>query len=69
VAADTQMSSNALTFIEDLDGRSCRAHLHQLLHQVVRHAVIVGVERDVVIDVHAGAGPLAEIGKVGETTR
>jgi hypothetical protein len=51
----TRMRSHALTFIEKLNGRRCRAHFHQLVHQVVGNAVVVRVEGDVVIDVHTGA--------------
>jgi hypothetical protein len=61
MATCTQVRSHALTFIEDLDGGWCRAHFYQIVHQVVRHAVVVRIKSDVVIDVHAGAGPLAEV--------
>ena len=40
-------------------------HFHQLVHQVVGNAVVVRVEGDVVIDVHTGAAPLAEIKRLG----
>src|SRR3984957_12051970 len=65
MATRTQMRSYALTFIKDLDGRRCRTHFHQVVHQVVRHAVVVRIKSDVVIDVHSGAGPLAEIKRLG----
>ena len=61
MATCTQVRSHALTLIEDLDGRRCRAHFHEVVHQVVRHAVVVRIKSDVVIDVDSGAGPLAEI--------
>ena len=54
----TQVGSHALTLVEKLDGRGRRTHFHQFLHQVVRHAVIVRVEHDVVVDVDPCAGPL-----------
>jgi hypothetical protein len=65
VATRPQMRSRALTFMEDLDGRRCRAHFHQVMHQVVRHAVVVRIKSDVVTGVHVGAGPLAEIKRLG----
>jgi len=61
VTASPQVRGDALTFVRDLDCRGCRAHLHQLVNQVVRGAVIVRFESDVVVDVNAGAGPLAEV--------
>ncbi len=32
MAARTQVRSHALTFIEDLDDRRCRAEFHQVMH-------------------------------------
>ena len=55
VAARTQMRSHTLALVENLDRGRRRAHFHQFLHQVVRHAVVVGVENDVVVDVDPGA--------------
>src|SRR4030095_9236585 len=60
-SATAEMRSYTLPFVKDLHGRWCRSHFHQLLDQRVGHAVEVGVEGDVVIDVHAGAGPLAHV--------
>ena len=57
----TQMRSYSLALMEKLDGGRRRAHFHQLLHQVVRHAVVVSIENDVVINVDPSARPLAEI--------
>ena len=51
----TQMGSYSLALMEKLDGGGRRAHLHQFLHQVVRHAVVVGVENDVVVNVDSCA--------------
>ncbi len=65
MTARTQVGSHALAFVEDLDGGGRRADFHQLLHQVVGHAVEVRVEGDVVVDVDPGAGPLAQIERLG----
>ena len=61
----TQMRSDTLALMEELDGGQRRAYFHQFLHQVVRHAVKVRVEDDVVIDVDPCAGSLAEIERFG----
>jgi len=68
VPARTQMRSYALALMEKLDGGRRRAYFHQFLHQVVRHAVVVGVESDVVINVDPCARPLAEIEPLGRQT-
>ena len=65
MTARTQMRSYSLAFMEKLDGCGRRAHFHQFLHQIVRHAVVVGVEGDVVINVDPRARPLAEIEPLG----
>src|SRR5215468_3118025 len=51
--------------MEDLDGRWRRAHLHQLVHQVVRNAVVVRVKGDVIVNVHSGTGPFAQVEPLG----
>ena len=61
VTACPQVRGDALSFVKDLNGRWRRAHFHQLVNQVVWHAVTVCVEGDVVIDVHSCPRPLAEI--------
>ena len=61
----TQVRCHSLAFVEKLDGRGRRAHFHQLMHQVVRDAVIVRVENDVVVNVDPCARPLAEIERLG----
>jgi hypothetical protein len=61
----SRMRSHAVALMEKLDGRGRRAYFHQFLHQVVRHAVIVSVERDVVVDVDPCTRPLAEIEPLG----
>src|SRR5712691_6448393 len=53
-----QVGSHTLALMEKLDGRGRRTHFHEFLHQVVRHAVVVGIENDVVVDVDPCAGPL-----------
>ena len=61
MTARSQVGSHPLAFMEHLNGRRRRADFHQYLHQVVRHAVVVGVENDVVVDVDPCAGPLTQI--------
>src|ERR1041385_6185544 len=63
--ARPQVRSHALTLVEDLDGRWRRAYFHQLLHQVVRHAVVVRVEGDVIVDVDSGTRPIAQVETLG----
>jgi hypothetical protein len=65
VTSRTQVGSDALAFIEHLYCRGRRADFHQFLHQVVRHAVKVRVEYDVIVNVDPCAGPLAEIERLG----
>ena len=65
VTSRTQMGSHALALVEQLDDCGRGAHFHQLLHQVVRNAVVVGIEDDVIVDVDPCAGPLAEIERLG----
>src|SRR5262245_23374535 len=60
-----EMRSYTLSLVKDLHGRWCSSHFYQLLNQGVGHAVEVGVEGDVVIDVHAGARPLAHVKAFG----
>jgi hypothetical protein len=47
--------------VEDLDRVRVRAYFHQLMHEVVRNAVVLGVEDDVAVNVHPSARPPAEI--------
>ena len=54
MTANPQMRGHALAFVKDLDRCRCRAHLHQHVNQVVRHAVIVRIEGYVVVDVLCG---------------
>lgn len=65
VSTRTQVRRHALALVKDLDGCGRRAYFHQFLHQVVGHAVVVGIENDVIVDVDPGAGPLAEIERLG----
>src|SRR5713226_7261468 len=53
------------SLVKDLDGRRCRSNFHAFLHQRVGHAVEVGVEGDVVVDVDSGVGPLAHVERLG----
>src|ERR1700730_16415186 len=64
-ATPTKMGGHALPLVEDLyDWGSC-SHFHQFLHQRVGHTVQVGLEGDVVIDVHPGPRPLAHVEWLG----
>lgn len=56
-----RMRGNALTAREDLDHRLSRAHFHARTDEGDRHAVETMIESDVVVDVHLGAGPHAEL--------
>src|SRR6266481_7262788 len=60
-----EMRSHTLSLVKDLHGGRCGAHFYQLVDQRIGHAVKVAVEGDVVIDVHAGAGPLAHVEPFG----
>src|SRR6266478_660721 len=60
-----EMRSHTLSHVKNLYGGGCRSHFHQLLDQRVGHAVEVAVEGDVVVDVHACAGPLAHVEPFG----
>src|SRR2546421_7189263 len=54
-----------LSLVKDLDSGWCRSNFYRFLHQRVRHAVEVGVEGDVVVDVDSGVGPLAHVERLG----
>ena len=60
-SAAAQVRSDARAFVQDLYRGRCRADLDQLMHQIVGHAVEVGIERDVVVDIDARPRPLAQI--------
>ena len=64
-ATATKMRGYTLSLAEDLYRRRCRSHFHQLVNQRVGHAVEVGVEGDVVIDVYPCPGPLAHVERFG----
>src|SRR5258706_16049392 len=53
--------------VKDLDGGRCRSNFHAFLHQRVGHAVEIGVEGDVVVDVDSGVGPLAHVERLCRT--
>src|SRR5258706_3266478 len=54
------------SLVKDLDGGRCRSNFHAFLHQRVGHAVEIGVEGDVVVDVDSGVGPLAHVERLGK---
>src|SRR6202011_4925985 len=56
---------DARAFVQNLDGSGCGTNLDQLMHQIVWNAVEVGIEGYVVVDVDAGARPLAQIEGLG----
>jgi hypothetical protein len=55
------MGGNAAALEEDLDGGGGEADLDALVDELVRHAVVVGLHDDVVVDVHGGVAPLAQL--------
>ena len=61
----TQMRRHPLAAMKDFDRRWSRAHFHRLACQRVRHAVPVPIECHMVIDVHAGLCPVAQIVTAG----
>src|SRR5213595_330760 len=61
----TDVRGYPLSLVKDLDGGGCRSNFHAFLHQRVGHAVEVGVEGDVVVDVDSGVGPLAHVERLG----
>ena len=54
------MARDALAAMQHLDGIGAVAQGDLAAHQRVRHRVVVAVEFDVVVDVHARLLPLAE---------
>ena len=63
--AAAQVRRDARAFVQDLDGGGSRADFDQFVHQVVGHAVEVGVKGDVVVDVDPGARPFAQVERFG----
>src|ERR1700675_82983 len=61
----TDVRGYAQSLVKDLDGGRGRSNFHAFLHQCVGHAVEVGVEGDVVVDVDSGVGPLAHVERLG----
>ena len=61
----TDVRGYPLSLVKDLDGCRCRANFHAFLHQRVGHAVEVGVEDDMVVDVDSRVGPLAHVERFG----
>src|SRR5215471_307288 len=60
-AATSQMRGYTLSLMEDLHGGRCCSNLDQFLDQVIRHAVEVGIEGDVVVDVYPRSRPLTHV--------
>ena len=56
-----QMRGHALPLVKDLHRCRRGAHVHHLAGEAIGHAVEVGVEGDVVVDVDARLRPVAEI--------
>lgn len=64
--ATAQVRCDTCALVQDLDRGQRGADLHQLMHQVLRGAVKVGIECHVIIDVDAGADQsLRSNGSVG----
>ena len=61
----TDVRGCPLSLVKDLDSGWCRSNFHAFLHQRVGHAVEVGVEGDVVVDVDSRIGPLAHVERLG----
>jgi hypothetical protein len=55
-----RMAGDATATGKDLDGAARNAQFHFLAHQCVRHAVIVVIEFDVIVDVDGCAFPLGQ---------
>src|SRR5215469_5300989 len=55
------MGGHALSLVEDLNRGRCRANFDPFVNQMVRHAVEVGIEGDVVIDIHSCVRPLTHV--------
>src|SRR3989442_6063235 len=64
----TDVRGYPLSLVKDLDGGRCRSNFHAFLHQRVGHAVEVGVEGDVVVNVDSRVGPLAHVERLGGET-
>ncbi len=57
----SNMGGHPAVFKEDLHGLGGEAHLDLLAHELVRHAVAVAVDLDMVVDVHASLCPLGKL--------
>ena len=51
------MRGDAPALVEDLDGPACHARVDRRVDQLIRHAVKVVGDLDVIVDVHAIALP------------
>lgn len=48
-----RMDPEARAALEDLDGRGGEAHVERLVHERIRHRVVVVIDLDVIVDVDA----------------
>src|ERR1700730_5251989 len=64
-SAATNVRSDALSLVEDLYRDRRRSNFHHFVNQVVRDAVEVRVEGDVVIDIHPCVGPMTHVEAFG----
>ena len=55
------MRSNTLAFMQNLDRGGSGTHFHNFVHQMVGHALEVGIKGQMVINVYLRARPLAHI--------
>lgn len=46
------MADDPSAFVENLDNRRRKTHIHQLTHELIRNAVEAAFEVDVVVDVY-----------------
>lgn len=55
------MGGHELALVEDLDGTRRQAHVDTLADEAVRHGVVRALDLDVVVGMHLGSAPLAEL--------
>ena len=61
----SKVRGDTLAFMKNLDGGWSRAHFDHFARERIRRTVETAVENDVVIDVHFGARPLAQVKPFG----
>src|SRR5262249_7105778 len=59
VAADVR--GDALTVVQNLDGRRCRSDLDRMIHERMRHAVKAALVLNVIVDIDACVFPLSNL--------